>query len=54
MFQTTILEKIKHTFHVQQSFSENRSGYEIMWKKNCSVGQATDDNVALAHCMLDN
>ena len=27
----------------------NRAVYEIMWKKH-----ATDDNMAHAHCMLDN
>jgi len=32
MFQTKLLEKIKHTFHVQKSFLKSRSGYEIMWK----------------------
>jgi hypothetical protein len=30
---------------------ENRAVYEIMWKKYCRAGQATDDN--MAHCMLD-
>ena len=24
-----------------------------MWKKYCRAGQATDDNMAHAHCMLD-
>jgi hypothetical protein len=33
---------------------ENRAVYEIMWKKYCRTGQATDDNTAHAHCMLDN
>jgi hypothetical protein len=27
--------------------------YFIMWKKYCTSGQATDDNMAHAHCMLD-
>jgi len=27
--------------------------YEITWgKKNCRVGQAADDNIAHAYCML--
>jgi len=34
-------------------FCENRVVYEIMWKKYCTAGQATDDNMAHAHCMLD-
>jgi hypothetical protein len=34
-------------------FSENSAVYEIMWKKYCRAGQATDDNMAHAHCMLD-
>jgi hypothetical protein len=35
-------------------FFLNRAVYEIMWKKNCNAGQATDGNTAHAHCMLDN
>jgi len=27
---------------------------EIMWEKYCTVGHATDDNMAHARCMLDN
>ena len=34
-------------------FFENRAVYDIMWGKYCRVGQATDDNMAYAHCMLD-
>ena len=26
--------------------------YEIMWKKYCRAGQATDDNMAHAHCWI--
>jgi len=25
-----------------------------MWKKYCRAGKVTDDNIAHAHCMLDN
>jgi hypothetical protein len=32
---------------------ENRAVYEIMWEKYCRAGQATDDNMAHAHCVLD-
>jgi len=35
------------------NFFENRAVYEIIWKKNCRAGQATDDNMAHAHCVLD-
>jgi hypothetical protein len=34
-------------------FVENRTVYEMMWKKIFSAGQATDDNMTHAHCMLD-
>ena len=34
-------------------FFENRAVYEIMWKKYSEAGQATDDNMAHARCMLD-
>jgi hypothetical protein len=27
--------------------------YEIMWIKYCRAGQATDDKLAHAHCLLD-
>ena len=26
-------------------FSENRAVYEVMWKKYCTAGQATDGNI---------
>ena len=32
---------------------ENRAVYYIIWGKRCTSGQATDDNIAHAHCMLD-
>jgi hypothetical protein len=32
---------------------ENHAVCEIIWKKYCRAGQARDDNVAHAHCMLD-
>ena len=34
-------------------FIENRAVYEIIRKKYFRPGQATDDNMAHAHCMLD-
>ena len=33
---------------------EDRAVYKVMWKKYCTAGQVTDDNMAHAHCMLDN
>jgi len=33
---------------------KNLSVYEIMWKKYCRMGEATGDNVALAHFRLGN
>jgi hypothetical protein len=32
---------------------ENQALYEIVWKKCCTAGDATDDNMAHAHCFLD-
>jgi hypothetical protein len=33
-------------------FPENRAVYEVMWK-NAVEPDATDENMAHAHCMLD-
>jgi hypothetical protein len=44
----------QNTFNfVQLLLSENRAVYETMWKKYYRAGQATDDNMAHAHYMLD-
>jgi hypothetical protein len=54
MFQTKFVEKIKtHILDSVTVFLENLAFYEIMWKKYCRAGQATNDNMAQAHCMLD-
>jgi hypothetical protein len=45
MFQVSVVEKIETNILVQQSFSEIRVGYEIMWKKYGTVRQATDGNL---------
>jgi hypothetical protein len=45
-------EKIKTHISRFITFLENRAVYEIMWK-NFKAGQATDDNMAHAHWMLD-
>jgi hypothetical protein len=39
-------------FMFDNFFLENRVVYEIMWKKYRRAGQATDDNMAHAHCVL--
>jgi hypothetical protein len=57
MFETEVLETIKtHVLcSLQFSFSfENCAVHEIMWKKYCRAGEATDDNMIHAHYMLDN
>ena len=53
MFQKNVVEKIKTLILFSVTFFfENRAVYKIMWK-NIVVGQAIDDNMAPAHCMLD-
>jgi predicted DNA-binding protein YlxM (UPF0122 family) len=52
MFLIKVAEK-KHTFMFNNFFFENRVVYEIV-EKYCRAGQAIDDNIAHAHCMLDN
>jgi len=45
MSQTEVVQNIKTHILCSVVFSpENRAVYEIMWKKCCTVGQATDDN----------
>jgi len=38
---------------VQYFFSKNRAVCEIMWQKYFRAGQATDDNMAHVHSMLE-
>jgi len=45
MFQTNIVEKIKHTLCVQKHFPVNRDVYETMWGKNGAAGQSVGDNI---------
>ena len=57
MFQTKVVEKIKTHILCSVAFFlsfENRPVYEIMWENILVPGQATDENMAHAHCMLDN
>ena len=53
MFQTKFVEEIKTHIVSRNVFPENHAVYEIMWKKYCRAGQATDDRTAHAHCMMD-
>ena len=54
MFQTNVVEKIKTQFHVQYIFFfENRAIYEIMREEYGRANQATEEDMAHAHCMLD-
>jgi hypothetical protein len=54
--QTKAVEKIKThiLFSVTLFFFENRPVYEVIVEKCCRDGQATDDNMAHAHCMPDS
>jgi len=48
------IENYKTNFLLDNFFLfENRTFYEIMWKKYCSTGLAIGDNMAHAHCTLD-
>ena len=56
MFQTNVVEEIKThiSFSIFSLFFRNLSVYEIIWQNSVEWGQATDYNMAHAHCMLDN
>jgi hypothetical protein len=54
VFQTKIVEKNQTHFLCSKFFSENCAVYEIMWKNNVQPDRPKDDNMAHAHCMLDN
>jgi hypothetical protein len=45
MFQKNVVDKIKTHISYSITFFENRSVYEIMWKKYGTARQATDDNI---------
>jgi hypothetical protein len=55
MFRSKFGEEIKNMHFVFSDFFffENHSLYEIMWKKYCTDTQATDDNTAHVHWILD-
>ena len=46
MLQTEVVE-IKLTFHAKTLFFKSHGIYEIMWKKYCRDGKATDETMAL-------
>ena len=53
MFQTKVVEKPEtHVWYTITFFFPEKRVLYIM-EKYCSEGQATDDNMAHAHCMLD-
>ena len=51
-FQTNVVEKMEVRTSSSMPFPENCAVYEIMWK-NVVQPDATDKNMAHAHCMLD-
>jgi len=52
MFHTKFVEKIKTYFTFHNFLSKVLSLWDKVGKY-CRVGQATDDNMARVHCMLD-
>jgi hypothetical protein len=54
MFQAKVVDKIKTHILCSVIFFFNRAVHEVMWKNMVRVGQAKDDNMAHAHCVLDN
>jgi hypothetical protein len=53
MFQTKVTEKIKTHFMLNNFFFCKSSGLSDNVDKYHRAGQATDDNMAHAHCMVD-
>jgi hypothetical protein len=54
MFQTNIVENIKTHILCSITFSPENNAVIENVEKYCKAGQATDGNMAHAHCMLDN
>jgi len=53
IFKINVVEKTK--LRVKKNFSpENHAVYEIIVEQYFRAGQATGDNMAHAHCMLEN
>ena len=53
MFQIKVVERIETHILCSVTFSENCAFDEITSKNLVKAGQATDNNVAHAHCVLD-
>jgi hypothetical protein len=53
LFQTKVVEKIKTNILDEQFFSPKIPPFMRYVEKYCRAGQATDDNIAHARCMLD-
>ena len=53
-FHVKVVEEIKHTFRGQKLFFRKSCHLRDNVEKYCSAGQAADDKMAHAHCMLDN
>jgi len=54
MFQTKVVENIKTSFVISNFFPFRKAC--LLWnnvEKYCRTGQATDENMAPAHFMLD-
>ena len=54
MFQTKFVEKIKTYILCCVIFFFYRAVFEIICKNYCAAGQAKDENMGHARCMLDN
>jgi hypothetical protein len=52
MFQTKVVEKIKTCFMLINFFLKSCRLCDTV-EKHCRAGQAMDDNMGHAHCMLD-
>jgi len=46
--------KSKHTFYIFNNFLIISCRWRHHVERYCKAGQATDGNIALAHCMLHN
>jgi len=53
MFQTGFVEEIKTHCGVNNFFFRKSCNLWDNVEKYCRAGQATDENIAHAHCMLD-
>jgi len=54
MFQTKVVLKIKAYILCSITFFRKSCPLSDNVDKYCRAGQATDENMAHAHCMLDN